>query len=104
MTDEGLEAEAAAGPAFVGRYPAQRWRTPLQKLFDEAHHTDPFPTEILNCLSGGTRHHKKITLVDCRKDNGHLTYRTNMYVAVHEPLRLHLIQEHYDPPPMGQLG
>ena len=84
--------------------PPRDGHTPLQKSFDEAYHTDPFPTEILNCLRGGTQHHKKITLGDCGEDNGHLTYRNNLYVPDHEPLRLHLMQEHHDPPAMGHLG
>ena len=78
--------------------------TPLQTLFDEVHHTDPFPPEILNCLRGGTHHHKKITLGDCGEDNGHLRYRNNFHMPNHEPLRLHLVQEHNNPPAMGHPG
>ena len=78
-------------------------RTLLQNQFDEAYHTDPFPTEILNCLRGGTQHHKKITLRDCGEDYGHRTCRNNFYVPDHKPLRLHLMQEHYDPPAMDHL-
>ena len=84
--------------------PPRDGRTPLQKLFDEAYHTDPFPTDILNCLRGGNQHHKKITLGDCGEDNGHLTYRNNLYVPDHEPLRLHLMQEHHDLLAMGHPG
>ena len=84
--------------------PPRDGRTPLEKLFDEAYHTDPFPTEILNCLREGTQHHREITLGDCREDNGHLTYRNNLYVPDHESLRRHLMQEHHDPLAMVQLG
>ena len=79
-------------------------RTPLQNLFDEASQTDPSPTEILNCPEEGTQHHKKITLGDCGEDNGHLTYRNNLYVPDHEPLHLYLMQEHHNPPAMGHPG
>ena len=37
-------------------------RTPLQDLFDKAYQTDPFLTEILNCLKEGTQDQRKITL------------------------------------------
>ena len=84
--------------------PPRDGRTPLQKRFDKAYHTDPFPTEILNCLRGGTQHHKQITLGDCGEDHAHLTYRNNLSVPDHEPLRLHLMQEHLDPPAMGHPG
>ena len=79
-------------------------RTPLQKLFDEAHETDPFLTEILTCLQEGTQHQRKITLGDCGEGNGRLTYRTRLYVPEYEPLRLHLMREHYDPPAAGHPG
>ena len=79
-------------------------RTPLQNLFDKAYQTHLFPTEILNCLKEGTQHHRKLTLGDCREDNGHLTYRNNLYVPDHKLLCLHLMQEHYDPPAMAHPG
>ena len=37
--------------------PPRDRHTSLQKLFDEAYKTDPFPTEILTCLQNGTQHH-----------------------------------------------
>ena len=39
-----------------------------------------------------------------REDNGHFTYRNNLNVPDHEPLRLHLMQEHHDPPAIGHPG
>ena len=84
--------------------PPRAGRTPLRNLFDEAYQTDPFPTEILNCLKEGTQHHRKITLGDCGEDNGHGTYCNNLYVPDHESLPLHLMQEHHNPPAMGHPG
>ena len=52
----------------------------------------------------GTQHYKKMMLQDTGEDNGHLTDSNNLYVPDHEPLHLHLMQEHHDPPAMGHLG
>ena len=59
---------------------------------------------MLNCLRGGSQHHNKIILGDCGEDNGHLTYRNNLYMPDHEHLHLNLMQEHYDPPAIGNPG
>ena len=70
---------------LLGDTPLRDGRSPLQTLFDEANQTYPFPTEILNCLRGGTRHHKKITFGDCWEDNGHITYPNTLYVPDTSP-------------------
>ena len=89
---------------LLAETPPRDGRTPWRKLFDEGYHTDPFPTEILNCLRGDNQHHKNISLGDCGEDDGHFTYRNNSYVPNHEPLRLQLMQEHQHSPAMGHPG
>ena len=44
---------------WLAHTPPRDGRAPLQKLFDEAYHTDLVPTEILNRLRRGNQHHMK---------------------------------------------
>lgn len=77
---------------------------PLQTLFDQAYDQDPFPNRVLEMLRTGVQQSKEISLADCRKVNGRLTYRHSTFVPDHSPLRLRLIRDHHDPPAIGHPG
>src|SRR5690606_36033093 len=79
-------------------------RNPLEELFDDAYEHDAFPRSVLQMLTDNVRYSKLISLGECAEVNGRLTYRSRLYVPDHEPLRLHLLQQHHEPPAAGHPG
>ena len=84
--------------------PISEGRTLLETLFNKAYEADPFPSSVLTMLREGQRHCKHITLAECTEDNGKLRYQNRLFVPDHEPLRLHVIQQHHDTPAAGHPG
>ena len=76
----------------------------LGTLFQQGFAADCFPGEILEMLRDGIRHTKKISLSECREENGQLVYRDRIYVPNHDQLRLRILQTHHDPPAIGHPG
>jgi transposase InsO family protein len=76
----------------------------LDRLFNEAYEADPLPNDVLRMLRDGVRQSRRITLAECREQAERLWYRDRLYVPDHEPLRLHLLQNHHEVPVAGHPG
>ena len=72
--------------------------------WEEAYQADPFPSSVVDLLRKGARHSKDISLAECSVRDGRLYYNDRLYVPRHEPLILHLLQSHHDPPSCGHPG
>jgi hypothetical protein len=84
--------------------PPEQQQNPLEALFEEAYQADPFPNKVLQMLTDEVRHSKEITLGECTNDNNRLRYRSRLFVPLHDPLRLHLLQQHHETPAAGHPG
>ncbi len=77
---------------------------PLQELIKEGHTHDDFAMEILDALSKGLRHSKKITLGDCEEREGLLYYQNRLYVPDYKETRTRVCELHHDLPAAGHGG
>jgi hypothetical protein len=76
----------------------------LSQLFHRAYDTDPFPNKVLEMLKDGTNQCKDITFAECEEHNNLLLYRWQIWVPDYKPLKLHLMQQHYDTLTPGHPG
>jgi hypothetical protein len=68
----------------------------LAQLFTDSYNEDPFPNKILKLIRDGTKHCREISLAACDEHNNLLYYCQRIWVPNYEPLKLHLLQQHYD--------
>jgi hypothetical protein len=76
----------------------------LAQLFTNGYSEDPFPNKILKLIRHGTKYCREISLAECDEHNNLLHYRQRIWVLNYEPLKLHLLQQHYDVPAAGHPG
>jgi hypothetical protein len=70
----------------------------LVQLFIDGYNDDPFLNKILKLNQDGAKHCREMLLAECNKYNNLLHYRQRIWVLNYEPLKLHLLQQHYDVP------
>ena len=64
----------------------------LEQLLREAYEEDPLVGDILEALRTGQRRHTKISLAECKIQEGRLYHRDRLYIPAKNELRLHLIK------------
>ena len=55
-------------------------------------------------MRNGQRRHAKISLAECKIQEGRLYHRDRLYILAKDELRLHLIKQHHDDLASGHLG
>jgi hypothetical protein len=73
----------------------------LAQLFTNSYNQDPFPNKILKLIGDGAKHCRDISLAEYDEYNNLLRYCQRIWVLNYEPLKLHLLQQHYDIPATG---
>jgi hypothetical protein len=68
----------------------------LVQLFTNSYNEDPFPNKILKLIWDGTKYCREISLVECDKHNNLLHYCQGILILNYKPLKLYLLQQHYD--------
>jgi len=84
--------------------PLQFGASPFNGIWTEAYQADPLPNQILTMLEQGVRHSHLISLAECTRDGNRQQYRDRLYIPNHEPLKLAIIRENYNPPAPGHPG
>lgn len=79
--------------------------TLLQALRDAyKRNADPFVTKVLSLLCAGSRHSPKISLANCRKQDGLLYFRDLLFIPNAPELRTCVIFDHHNLPTAGHAG
>ena len=60
--------------------------------------------KVLKALCEGKTESKLLALRVCENRGGYLWYQKRLYISDYEPLKLRLIQNHYDAPAAGHPG
>jgi hypothetical protein len=68
----------------------------LPQLFTDGYNKDLFPIKILKSIQDGAKYCREISLTEDDKYNNLLYYCQRIRVLNYEPLKLHLLQQHYD--------
>jgi hypothetical protein len=76
----------------------------LAQSFTHGYNEDPFRNKILKLIRDGAKHCRKISLAEYDEHNNLLWYRQRIWVPNYKPLKLHLLQQHYDVPAAGHPG
>lgn len=104
LKPEHLDPKLSLLAGSFANEPAEGESTVLEPL-DKAYQTDSFPSKILDLLRKGIRQSKEISLGECEEDdNGHLLYRSKIYVPNSDELKLSLLREYHDKPSAGHPG
>ena len=76
----------------------------LDKAISKAYEHDDFASEILTALRQNSTYSKKITLAECKEENGRLWYQGRLYIPNDKRLRTRICQTHHDTPGAGHTG
>jgi hypothetical protein len=76
----------------------------LAQLFTNGYNEDPFPNKIVKLIQDGAKYCREISLAEYDEHDNLLHYHQRMWVLNYEPLKLHLLQQHYDIPAVGYPG
>ena len=79
-------------------------RPALEDQMNQAYLNDPLATEIFEALRNGVQHHRQLSLVDCRNNNGQLYYQDQIYIPDNDELCLRIIQGSHDTPAASHPG
>jgi hypothetical protein len=71
------------------------------QLFTNGYKEGPFPNKILKLLRDGIKECRETSLAECDENNNLRHYHQRILVPNYEPLKLHLLQQHYDVPTAG---
>jgi hypothetical protein len=93
-----------APPQLSGTSAGPRSGLRHEEQWEEVYQADPFPSPVVDLLLKGARHSKNISLAKFSVRDVKLYYNDRLYVPRHEPLILHLLQSHHDPPSCGRPG
>jgi hypothetical protein len=68
----------------------------LAQLFTNGYNEDLFMNKILKLIRDSAKHCRDISLAEYDEHNNLLCYHQRIWVPNYKPLKLHLLQQHYD--------